>query len=308
MPTVSVVIPTYNLGRYLVEAIDSVLAQTYRDLEIIVVDDGSSDDTATRLRPYRDRIRYYPQANAGPSVARNRGILHAEGPLIAFLDADDVWRPTKLARQVDYLNRHPEIILCYTDYTRGPVPGTTNESRLQYYERKGSGHVFDNLLFENFIATPAVIVRRDALASTGLFDPNLKGVEDLEMWMRLAKVGPFGFLDEVLVDVRRHETNTTNTVEFARQRVRATRLMMARWGNEPAALRVMRRNLGVRYWDLAYAEQVAGNYPEACTAYWQSACEGNRRVGSLARAAFLTLPRGLVDTVLKARRCSRKCG
>lgn len=301
MATVSIVIPTYNVGRFLVDAIDSVLAQTYQDFEIIVVDDGSTDDTATVLAPYRERIRYYQQANAGPSVARNRGILHAEGSLIAFLDADDVWRPAKLARQVEYMNRHPEMVLCYTDFTRSAIPGQTDESRLKIYERKGSGHVFHNLLFENFIATPAVMVRREALARAGLFDTNLKGMEDLEMWLRLAKAGPFGFIDEVLVDVRRHDTNTTNSVEFARQRVRATRLMMARWANDTEALGVMRENLGIRCWDLAYAEQLNGNYPAARSAYWQSACQGNRRLGALARAAFMTLPHGLVETVLKQK-------
>jgi glycosyltransferase involved in cell wall biosynthesis len=301
MPAYSVVIPTYNFGGFIAAAIDSVLAQTERDLEIIVVDDGSTDDTEARLAPYRDRIRYFRQSNAGPSVARNRGILHAEAPLIAFLDADDLWRPTKLARQAAYLKQHTDTVLCYTDFTRGHAPGATNESRLQLYEYKGSGDAFHSLLLENFIHTSSVLVRREALARAGLFAANLRGAEALELWMRLARVGPFGFLDEVLIDVRRHETNTTNSVEFARHRVRATRLMMARWNNDPEAMRVMQQNLGVRCWDLAYAEQINGNYQEARAAYWQSACQGNRRVGALARAAFMSLPRGLVDKVLHSK-------
>ena len=113
---VSVVIPTFNSADYLVQAIQSVLAQTYQDFEIIVVDDASTDNTNGVLQSFADRICYVRQDRGGPSAARNRGILQARGELIAFLDADDLWRPTKLARRVEYLKCHTEVCLVYTDF------------------------------------------------------------------------------------------------------------------------------------------------------------------------------------------------
>src|SRR5712692_3480948 len=183
---VSVVIPTFNSADYVVQAIQSVLAQTYQEFEIIVVDDASTDNTEELLRPFADRICYVRQDRGGQSAARNRGILQARGELIAFLDADDLWRPTKLARQVEYLKCHPEACLVYTDFTRGPLPGSNNESRLRDFKPRDPADVFHGLLEENFIATPTVMVRRSALARSGLFDPTLRGSEDLDLWLRLA--------------------------------------------------------------------------------------------------------------------------
>src|SRR6059058_153404 len=136
---VSVVIPTFNSADYLAQAIQSVLAQTYQDFEIIVVDDASTDTTEEAVRPYAKRICYVRQEPGGPSMARNRGILQARGELIAFLDADDLWRPTKLARQVEYLKCHPEACLVYTDFTRGHRPGSNDESRLRDFKTRVAG-------------------------------------------------------------------------------------------------------------------------------------------------------------------------
>src|SRR5437773_3361686 len=273
---VSVVIPTFNSADYLAQAIQSVLVQTYQDFEIIVVDDASTDHTEEVLRPFAKRICYVRQDRGGPSVARNRGILQARGEMIAFLDADDVWRPTKLARQVEFLDYYPEACLVYTDFTRGPQPGSNNESRLQAFKPRDSTQAFQGLLEENFIATPTVMVRRSALARSGLFDPKLRGSEDLDLWLRLAGkpggwhalrlcegraevamtprpsktqgVPPvsdrrFGFIDEILVDVRRHDANTSRTVDFIHEQIRATGIMLARWGNDPVAARLIRRRL-----------------------------------------------------------------
>jgi glycosyltransferase involved in cell wall biosynthesis len=295
MDLVSVIIPTYNSAAYLGEAIQSVLAQTYPDFEITVVDDGSTDGTAEALQPFQDRVRLFRQDRAGPSAARNRGILNARGNLIAFLDADDMWQPEKLARQVDLLNRHPEVVLCYTDFSRGPDGRPTAESQLKHYEHPGLGDAFYSLLRNNFLVTPAVVVRREVLARAGLFDPSLRGSEDIELWLRLARLGPFACVPEVLVGVRRNAANTSKTLEFVRHQVRATQLMMLRWARDAAAARLLRRRLGQCCWDLAYAEQAHGNYARARSAYWDSVRHGHRRAGGLARAALLTLPRRLVS-------------
>jgi len=318
---VSVVIPTFNSADYLAPAIQSVLAQTCQDFEIIVVDDASTDYTEEALRPYAKRICYVRQERGGPSVARNRGILQARGELIAFLDADDVWRPTKLARQVEFLDHYPEACLVYTDFTRGPQPGSNNESRLQAFKPRDSAQAFHGLLEENFIATPTVMVRRSALAGSGLFDPKLRGSEDLELWLRLAggpsgiSVRSFGFIDEVLVDVRQHEANTSRSVDFIEEQIRATRMMLTRWGDDATAARLLRRRLGICSWNLAFAEQKRGRYAQARSAYWSTAYhalvarpsalslfidwKGRRSMppvaGAVARAVFMSLPSQLVS-------------
>src|SRR5262249_35097739 len=119
MELVSVVIPTYNAGADVVEAVQSVLAQTYQEFEILIVDDGSTDDTETALRRFGERVRYFKQDRSGPSAARNRAILNARGAYLAFLDADDLWLPEKLDRQVRFLDARPQMVLAYTDYGRG---------------------------------------------------------------------------------------------------------------------------------------------------------------------------------------------
>jgi glycosyltransferase involved in cell wall biosynthesis len=301
MDLVSVIIPAYNSAAYLGEAIRSVLAQTYPKIEILVVDDGSTDDTPRALEPFGERVRLFRQERAGPSAARNRGILNARGNFIAFLDADDVWRPDKLARQVEMMNRHPEVVLCYTDFSRGPDGQPTDESQLKHYEHPGLGDAFCALLRNNFLVTPAVVVRRDILATSGLFDPWLRGSEDLELWLRLAHLGKFACVDEVLVGVRRNEANTTKTLEFVRHQVRATRLMMLRWCKDAVAARLLRQRLGKCCWNLAHAELAHGNYGKARSAYWDSVRHGHRRAGGLARAALLTLPRGLVSLAKSLR-------
>jgi glycosyltransferase involved in cell wall biosynthesis len=319
---VSVIIPTFNNADYLVQAIESVLAQTYQNFEIIVVDDASTDNTEQVLQPYAERICYVRQDQCGPSVARNRGILQAHGELIAFLDADDLWRPAKLARQVEYLDCHPEACLVYTDFTRGSQPGSNNESRLQVFKPRDSADAFHSLLEENFIATPTVMVRRSALGHSGLFDPTLRGSEDLDLWLRLAgqplpagepsglRRRSFGFIDEILVDVRQHESNTSRTVDFIHEQIRAAQIMLARWGDDPLAARLLRRRLGICSWNLAFAEQTRGRYSQARSAYWSSAChtfaartspltlflhwKGRDQTaplaGAVARAAIFSLP------------------
>jgi glycosyltransferase involved in cell wall biosynthesis len=299
MDLVSVVIPTYNSAVYLVEAVRSVLAQTYPHVESLIVDDGSTDGTPAAVQPFGERVRLFQQDRAGPSVARNRAILHARGTYLAFLDADDVWLPAKLARQVDFLNRHPEVVLCYTDYCRGPGGSAAGESQLKHHVHPGLGDAFYPLFRNNFIHTSSVVVRRDALARSGLFDPSLRGSEDIELWLRLACLGPFGAVEEVLVSVRRHAANTTKSLDFVRHQVGATRLMLLRWGKDAAAARLLRQRLGRCCWDLAYAEMAHGNYKRARAAYWESVRHGHRRAGGLARAALLTLPRGLVSMVKK---------
>ncbi|HJT77353.1 MAG TPA: glycosyltransferase [Gemmataceae bacterium] len=298
MPLVSVVTPTYNYAAFLGDAVRSALAQTYADVEVLVVDDGSTDDTEAVVAALGERVRFFRQDRAGPSAARNRAILQARGAYVAFLDADDRWLPAKLARQVALMESDPRLVLSYTDFCRGEA----DRPRLADYDHRATGDVFYPLLRQNFIHTSTVLLRRDALARAGLFDPSLRGSEDLELWLRLARVGAVGCVEEVLTAVRQHETNTTLSLEFARHRARTTRLLLARYGDDPRAADLIRRRLGYCCFALGYAEKAEGNYGAARSAYWESARCGFQRAGSVARAAFLSLPGWVVERVRRPAR------
>lgn len=195
MPVVSVIIPVYNAARWIDHALRSVFAQTYTDFEVIVVDDGSTDAIEDALRPWRDRIVFTRQPNGGPAAARNRGIQLAKGQLIAFLDADDEWRPEKLEMQVAYFERYPEAGLLHTDVVR-----TDRDRHAQRRAFDPPAHVFCALFHtEFFIPTLTVMVPRRVLAEVGGFDERREiHVEDWDLWLRIAARYTVGYLPEPL--------------------------------------------------------------------------------------------------------------
>ncbi len=217
---VSVVIPTYNRAQYVTKAIESVLAQTYTDYEIIIVDDGSTDDTPVVLRAYADRIRVVHQENAGPSAARNAGIQAARGRWVAFLDSDDEWRPGKLAVQMADLTRHPEWCAHFTNVLfvvpdrapvslfdiRGFVPPSAAENVL---ERPLVG-----VLDDEIVILSAFIARRETLLEAGPFDPRLHVAEDRDLLMRVALGGPWGYRGGELVTYYRRPDGLSLTRRF----------------------------------------------------------------------------------------------
>jgi len=200
MPEVSVIIPAFNAGRTITAALQSVFAQTYRRYEVIVVDDGSTDDTALRVTEWGDRVQYVRQANGGPGSARNEGIRRARGRFIAFLDADDVWMPRKLDRQVAYFERFPETALLHaqTLVSRTPTEAlrdTVDETPLDDIANPPA-HSFGELFHAAIdINTLTVMVRRDVLAEVGGFDERRElHVEDWDLWLRIAARYPIGFI------------------------------------------------------------------------------------------------------------------
>lgn len=205
--TVSVITPAYNAGKYISEAIDSVLAQTCRDVECIVVDDGSTDQTKEIVRGYGDRVRYVHQANSGRSAARNRGIALATGRYIAFLDADDCLAPEKLAEQADFLENHPEFDVVYSRV----VYFEEGQEHSSYSVRRiaPTGDILPDLLYGNFITVHAPLFRKSAVEGVGGYDPALSRYEDWDFFLRLAVAGArFGFLDRCHSYVRVHGENT----------------------------------------------------------------------------------------------------
>jgi glycosyltransferase involved in cell wall biosynthesis len=194
--TFSVVIPAYNAAETLAEAVDSVLAQTLQDFEIIVVDDGSSDDTAAVAASFEDqRVRLYSQPNAGPSAARNRGIAHATGEYVSLLDSDDLLLPDYLAEMSQALEEHPQAGFAYTHAFTLDV--SSNRFRTSF---TGSYHMprtpmlprdelAAELLAGNFLQASSTVIRRAVLERVGGYDDSLSHGEDWELWLRIANSG-----------------------------------------------------------------------------------------------------------------------
>ncbi len=198
MPSISVIIPTYNRGYIITEAVESVLAQTYKDLEIIVVDDGSADNTREVLKPYRDRIRYFYQANKGVAAARNKGIEEAEGKFIAFLDSDDLWLPEKLELQKELFDNRPELGLVYTRFWR--IYAESGKKKLK--PKDGylkEGYICPQVLFKYLVWAGSVMARKACFCKAGGFDPSLPLVQDRDMWIRIAREFRISFINQPLV-------------------------------------------------------------------------------------------------------------
>ena len=195
-PRVSVILPSYDRAWCLPEAIDSVLAQTYRDFELLVVDDGSRDETRSVLKACGSRVRVLAQANRGVSAARNLGIRAARGALLAFLDSDDLWQPQKLARQVAFFDRRPEALICQTEeiWIRRGV--RVNPRRRH---RKPSGDIFEASLALCLVSPSAVMLRRKLIDTVGFFDENLPACEDYDLWLRVSARYPVYLLEDPLV-------------------------------------------------------------------------------------------------------------
>ncbi len=201
---VSVIIPTYNRSNIVHEAIESVLAQTYTDIELVVIDDGSTDDTLLQLRKYDGRITVHSQDNAGPAAARNLGITKCSGDLIAFLDSDDIWHTTKIERQVSLLNRvGTSVPCCLTN-----IEMRWNDRRITSFDNSWLHPDIDEGIWTNVsevLATrfvlfnQAVMIRRLALERNGYFDASLRILEDGDLALRLSSAGPWAFISEPLV-------------------------------------------------------------------------------------------------------------
>jgi glycosyltransferase involved in cell wall biosynthesis len=209
-PLISVVIPSYNSACYILQAVQSVLEQTYSPVEVIVVDDGSIDDTKERLLLHQGCIRYVYQPNGGVAKARNRGISEAQGELIAFLDADDQWLPEKLHKQWECLQVNPDARLIHTDLYRLCEP--TGSRVYKYRDRKRfSGYCYSEFFHGNAIVTSSVLLARRCLDEIGGFDEEIRSAstEDMDLWIRIARYFPLSYINEPLVLYREHLSNAS---------------------------------------------------------------------------------------------------
>jgi glycosyltransferase involved in cell wall biosynthesis len=195
-PLVSVIIPTYNRASFLLEAIDSVFMQTFENVELIVIDDGSTDETAEALKKYQDRLIYQVQDNQGVSAARNYGLLLSQGKWIAFLDSDDLWLPKKLETQLHFFSQNPEAVICQTDEI-----WIRNGRRVnpQKKHQKFSGDIFAPSLKLCLVSPSAVMIQRDLFDRVGCFDEALPACEDYDLWLRISSQFPIYLINQPLV-------------------------------------------------------------------------------------------------------------
>jgi glycosyltransferase involved in cell wall biosynthesis len=193
---ISVIIPTFNRACLVTRSIDSVMRQSYLPQELIVVDDGSEDDTKVVIQEKFASVRYIKQANKGPASARNVGIENAENKWLAFLDSDDLWMPNKLEKQVKALENNPGMQFCYSDEIWIRDGARVNQKKKH---AKFGGDIYQQCLPLCIISPSSAMIHVDVFEEVGMFDASLPACEDYDMWLRITAKFPVLFLDEPLI-------------------------------------------------------------------------------------------------------------
>jgi glycosyltransferase involved in cell wall biosynthesis len=294
-PLVSVIIPTFRERDLLREAVDSALAQTIRDIEIIVVEDGSRT-AGEALSGYGAPVKYIWQENQGVSGARNTGVRHAAASWLAFLDHDDLWKPEKLERQLLLAERSPELDVIHTDHfvlREGKIiPGP----RLVPTDQVPSGHVSKPLFMNNFLILSAALVTKNSCVAAGGFDSRHTYAQDYDLWLRIARRHQFGFVNERLTVYRDHDSLSSN---FPRALVDTAEVLAEFLAANPETWEevgtdAVRSRMSSVYWEAGYAHFLEGEYAAArplLLAAWRWNRQRLRPL--LYSAACLTGPSGV---------------
>jgi len=309
---VSVVIPAYNAARFLPEAVESVQKQMPPVHEIIIVDDGSTDDTEQVVASRGQDIKYVRQQNAGPSTARNRGIAMASGSLVAFLDADDVWTVDKIAEQLAVFHANPDVGLVASDMAEIDTGGgiirpsvLAAHGLLSFFQTLNGAPVpqaVRRLTEKNFIPTGTVIVKRNLLVELGGFQPDIRYGEDLELWARIAARAPIVCLPRVHMLRRQHGLNATQaTAPMLRDLVKVMQHLRVACGAELRAQGAVPDVFVARaLFDLGYWHFTANEFDAARIAFDQS-LSAKPSLRTAVYAAASRLPASLVHKARKAK-------
>lgn len=214
---VSVVIPTYNRAKYLKDAIASVLEQDYQHIELIVVDDGSTDNTKEIVHQFTEnehiKITYIYQSNQGAQAARNKGYELAKGEYLVFFDSDDLWKKEKLSKQILFLEAHPDYGMVYSNCDF--IQNGENKDDFFTIEKPYSGEIFEQLILANFIPSQTPMLRKSVFEKSERFDESLSKLsgQDWDLWLNLSLITKIGYVDEILASYRLHESNMTGNPE-----------------------------------------------------------------------------------------------
>lgn len=262
MPKVSVIIPTYNREDFIEETIQSVLDQTYKDFEIIVVDDGSTDNTKKKLEKFNSKIKLIEQKNSERAVSRNNGIKNAQGEYIAFLDSDDLWFKNKLEKQVEVLDKNKDYVLTYCQCLRINENGLNikiAERQLKGY----SGYVYEKLLMRNFITSPTPLVKRECIEKIKGFETKYIPYEDWEFWVRLSLLGKFYFIKEPLAHYRIHETQSVKLAKAEKIEEVTTSLLENSFTHKEIPTELKNKSLGLANLRFTYWYLIANDTSKA---------------------------------------------
>lgn len=282
MALVSVIIPTYNRAEVVVRAVNSALAQTFQDVEVIVIDDGSSDQTLEVLGPYLGRIKYIRNnERQGVSAARNRGIRESSAPLVAFLDSDDYWLPEKLEAQVEFFRENREAVACQTNEIWIREGKRVNPKKKH---QKPSGDIFLPSLRLCLVSPSAVMLRREVLEEVGGFDETFPVCEDYDLWLRISLKYPIYLISAPLV---------------VKVGGRLDQLSRAFWGMDRFRIRSLIKLLLMEDLTRAQQEAVFFELKRKCTIY----ATGCYKRGKKAEAdLYASLPRALAEALTEKRR------
>lgn len=255
-PKVSVIIPCYNASATIRETLKSIKKQTFKDYEVIAVNDGSTDDTDNILASYAEKLngllKIITQINQGQAVAKNVGIRNSKGQFIAFLDSDDLWAPDKLEYQLAYMESRPHIGLCYTEgiliNDKGDKIGVVNALSSH------RGNCFDKLLIKNNIIASSVMIKREILDRVGLFDEDFKACENWDMWIRISKVSQIEYIDRPLTYYRVHPKNMSKNIDkMYDYRVKIIDKYLPKTNRDPLILE--KRSMALFFTYLAFGKQ-----------------------------------------------------
>jgi len=338
---VSVVIGTYNAAHLIGETIDSILAQTYSPIEIVVVDDGSTDDTWSVLQSYGNQIVAHRQANGGVAPARNTGLRQARGSFIALMDHDDICEPERIAVQVKLLLSQPEVVLCSSDFSAFNQDGRIADSYCAvYYSQchasnggvqarypnagvldvgdcrtpKSSapdlatvyhGEVYDEMVLGNFVHPPTVMFRQGLVKTVGMFDPAARMMCDWDWLTRASRIGSFAFIERPLLRYRRSETQISSARHHPRASIDSLYVAQRIVARDPdigaRKPRALRRHLGTMCLDAADANAEVNSRQAA-----RMLCESVFRYGTVQRQTGRTLlkivlPKALLGWLRKRR-------
>lgn len=262
MSKVSVIIPTFNREEYISDTIQSVLDQTYKDFEIIVVDDGSTDNTRKKLEQFNSKIKIIKQKNSERAVSRNNGVRNASGEYIAFLDSDDLWVKDKLEKQVEILDNDKNYILVYGKSLR--INEKSQNIKFAKRQTEGfTGNVFEKLLMRNFIVSATPMVRRECFDLTQGFESKYIPYEDWEYWLRFSLLGKFFFLPKTLAYYRVHPQQSVKLTTAEKIEEVTTLLLNDSFNLKSTSNDIKRKSLGLANLRFCYWYLLANNIDKA---------------------------------------------
>lgn len=338
MDIVSVILPTYNRANYIKDAIESVLDQTYRNIELLIIDDGSTDNTQAVIESYLkdNRIRYIKQKNSGAAVARNKGLELSKGKYVAFIDSDDMWEKNKLEIQLAVMDALPDVAIVCSDFSSIDAKGYVEKSHIKTYfsvfndynlsyeevfcnmltqgikglqdtEKVYWGNVYNTMIFGNLILTSTTLFRKEAFDKVGFFDITYETLEDYDLFLRLAQKCPIAFVDKPLIRYRYNENQLSGNAFFGRLCSNLIAIFQKNIVNikDEEFLNKnknkIKRHFGmIQSWQ-AYFYFSYGNMSLAARHYWQSINNNPWIYSSYIYLLFSLLPKGVTHFIRKLK-------